>query len=288
VLAHLAGLTSVMRLGTAVSVLPLHHPIRLAESTATVDIVSNGRLDLGIGKGYQTGEFVGLGVSLEQKSERYREALDVLLRGWTTDEPFSFEGEFWSFERANPQPKPLQRPHPPLWVATDSDSGMTECAENDYGLLLPQGRSPDAVADMLDRYRAALAKAGREYDPRKVVVARALYCAPTDAEAWDDVAEPYLQFVNLAVSLAAPGAAPRDTGSPFELDGSLREAALFGSPETIGAKLTELAGLGVERVIGFVHIGGLRHEQVMDSLDLFAREVLPTARGGAAAPQALR
>lgn len=277
VLSYLAAKTSTIRLGTAVAVLPLHHPIRLAEASATVDVMSGGRLDFGIGKGYQTGEFKGLGVDMTNRDQRFDEALDVLVKGWTSEEPFTHEGAFWSFQDANPQPKPIQGPHPPLWLATDSDSGLGRIAQNGWGLLLPQGRSPEAVGAIMDRYRAALGEAGREYDPQKVVLARAMYCASTDEQAWNDVGQPYIDFVTRAVSLAAPGRAPsKPAASPFDLDADLRSSAIFGSPATCVRMLDDLRALGIERVIGFAHIGGLSHEKILASLRLLSAEVLPT------------
>jgi alkanesulfonate monooxygenase SsuD/methylene tetrahydromethanopterin reductase-like flavin-dependent oxidoreductase (luciferase family) len=126
VLGHLAARTSSVRLGTAVSVLPLHHPLRFAEAAATVDQLSGGRLDLGIGRGYQPGEFRGFGVDSAEKHDRFAEALDVLQRVWSADGPVSHAGRYWSFEDAYPQPRPVQRPHPPLWVATDSPDGLAQ------------------------------------------------------------------------------------------------------------------------------------------------------------------
>jgi probable F420-dependent oxidoreductase len=280
VLAYLAARTSTIRLGTAVAVLPLHNPVRLAEATATVDLMSGGRLDFGVGKGYQTGEFKGLGVDMEDRDTRFEEALDVVLKGWSADKPFSHSGKFWSFEDSNPQPKPVQRPHPPIWFATDSDSGFRKIATNDWGLLLPQGRSPAAVSDQVERYKRVLSEVGRAYDPQKVILARALYCAPSDEQAWAEVGEPYSEFVALAASLAAPGRVPSKLSSdPFALDADLRSSALFGSPGTCLKMLAELREIGIERVIGFVHIGGLRHEQVVASLKLFASEVMPVLAG---------
>jgi probable F420-dependent oxidoreductase len=290
VLAYLAARTSTLRLGTAVSVLPLHNPVRLAEATATLDVLSGGRLELGIGKGYQTGEFKGMGVDIEHREERFAEALEIILKGWTTDEPFTHVGRTWSFEDANPQPKPLQRPHPPIWMATDSDSGFHKVAQNGWGLLLPQGRSPHAVADQITRFKSALADEGREYDPQKVILARAFYCAPTDEQAWGEAEKPYGEFVTLASSLAAPGRAPTKAStstdsdspfsrSPFALDEDIRASALFGSPETCIEMLEQLREIGIERVIGFAHIGGLEHRKIVESLKLFATEVLPAVSG---------
>lgn len=276
VLAYLAARTSRIRLGTAVAVLPLHHPVRLAEAVATVDQLSGGRFDFGIGKGYQVGEFKGLGVNADERNERFEEGLEIILKGLTTEEPFSFEGRFWQLDATNPQPKPLQQPHPPIWLATDSDSGLEMVAERGWGLLLPQGRSPEYIAATLARYRRLLEKVERPWDPDKVVLARALYVGETDAAAWADVEVPYTQFVERAASLAAPGqklAAVPD--SPFTLDADLRSSAIFGSPDTCVSKLRELESLGIERIIGFVHIGGLTHEQVVASLRRCASDVLP-------------
>jgi len=277
VLCHLAARTTSIRLGTAVAVLPLHHPLRLAEAAATLDVVSDGRLDFGIGKGYQPGEFRGFGLTLDDREARFNEALDIILRGWTSTTPFSHEGPYWSFQDADPQPKPIQTPHPPIWMATDSDGGFRKCAERGFGVLLPQGRSLSAVAEQLSRYRAALEAVGRPYEPDKVALARALYVGPTIEAAWDDVTGPYQQFLDYAGRLAGPGGSPSQhaSGDPFKLTASVNDSVLFGSPASVLSTLREIEKLGVSRVIMFVHIGGLPHEQIMRSMRLFRAEVMP-------------
>ena len=96
VLAYLAGLTSRIRLATAVTVLPFHNPIQIAEEAATVDLLSNGRLDLGVGRGYQWGEFHKFNIPMEEADRRFQEAIGVLTRAWTETEPFDHRGEFWT------------------------------------------------------------------------------------------------------------------------------------------------------------------------------------------------
>lgn len=279
VLAHLAARTSSVRLGTAVSVLPLHHPLRFAETAATVDQLSAGRLDLGIGRGYQPGEFSGFGLSITDKNDRFAEALDVLLRVWTTDGPVSHSGKYWSFEDASPQPRPFQRPHPPLWVATDSPDGLAMCAAEDYGVLLPQGTSLTITAGQMKRYIEALAGAGTGPDKARVYLARATHVAATDDQAWAEAEGPYKDFLGYADKLrrAQAGTAPGGR-SPFDLDADLRDSALFGSPDTVIARLREIRELGIERVMLFLHMGGLPHEKIMNSLDLIAQEVIPAVR----------
>jgi alkanesulfonate monooxygenase SsuD/methylene tetrahydromethanopterin reductase-like flavin-dependent oxidoreductase (luciferase family) len=279
VLAHLAALTERVRLGTAVSVLPLHNPLRLAETAATVDQLSGGRLDLGVGRGYQVGEFTGFGVDMAEKKERFDEAMEVLRLAWGSDDAFTHEGRYFRYEDAAPQPRPVQRPHPPIWVATDSPDGLTDCVRNDWGVLLPQGTSLDVTAQQVGRYRDALAAEGPTAADGRVYLARAAHVAPTDARAWDEAEGPYKAFLNLADKLrkGKPGTG-QQARSPFDMNSDLRHTALFGSPDSILAALSKIRDLGIERVMLFVHMGELPHDKIMASLELFAREVLPAAR----------
>src|SRR5215467_13824139 len=116
-LTALAMRTTTLRLGTAVIVPPWHNPVLLAEEAATLDLLSKGRLDLGIGKGYRHSEFKGFHVAPEDAEARFEEALEVMRRGWTTRTRFSHKGRFWHFEDIVIEPPPAQTPHPPLWVA---------------------------------------------------------------------------------------------------------------------------------------------------------------------------
>jgi alkanesulfonate monooxygenase SsuD/methylene tetrahydromethanopterin reductase-like flavin-dependent oxidoreductase (luciferase family) len=279
VLGHLAARTSHARLGTAVSVLPLHHPLRLAEAAATVDQLSRGRLDLGIGRGYQPGEFLGFGVDFAERDERFDEALEVLCRAWSGEGSLSHSGRYFSFTDAYPQPRPFQRPHPPLWLATTSPEGLARCAARDWGVLLPQGTSLTVTSGQMKRYVEALARAGHGPQRARALLARAAYVAPSDEQAWADAERPYRDFLSLADRLRLGEAAGRASASgPFDMQADLRDSALFGSPDTILARLASIRELGIERVMLFMHMGTLPHEKIMSSLELFAREVLPSAR----------
>lgn len=279
-LAHLAARTERIRLGTAVSVLPFHDPVRLAESSAIVDHLSGGRLDFGIGRGYQWTEYNGFGMGLDEGTDRFDEALALLLQSWDADEPFAFEGKYHSYSAAFPQPKPLQRPHPPIWHATASTPGLRRCAENDWGILVAQATGLDTISDLMGRYRTELAAAGRDDGAAKVVLARGMYCAPTDEEALDTYLGRYAAFLDQAARVSAPpqpveGDQPRN---PFELDDpdGLRSTILCGSPSTCSRMLLDLVELGVDYVILFVNLGQMEHEAVTTSLELFAREVMPS------------
>ena len=277
VLANLAARTERVRLGTAVSVLPLHDPLRLAESAATVDLLSGGRLDLGVGRGYQAGEFSGFGVDMAEKAERFDEALEVLCTAWSSTQPFDHEGTYFRYEQAAPQPRPIQEPHVPIWVATDSASGLAQCARGDFGVLLPQGTSLDVVAAQVGRYRDALEAAGRPQQARRVYLARAAHVAASDEQAWSEAEGPYQSFLSYADKLRRGTAAEGTVRgySPFDLNADLRSSALFGSPDSVIAGLTKIHSVGVDRVMLFVHMAELPHEKILSSLELFAREVLP-------------
>src|SRR6476646_1664732 len=109
--------TTTLRLGTAVVVLPWHNPVLLAEQAATLDLLSGGRLDLGIGKGYRHNEFKGFGVPMEDAEARFDEALDVMLIAWRSRQRFSHRGRYWRFDDILVEPPPAQVPHPALWMA---------------------------------------------------------------------------------------------------------------------------------------------------------------------------
>lgn len=280
VLAHLAARTERIRLGTAVSVLPLHNPLRFLETAATVDQLSNGRLDLGVGRGYQMGEFNGFGVDMGEKWERFDEAIEVLQEAWSSDQPFTHDGPHFNFKDAYPQPRPVQLPYPPLWVATDSAEGLASCVKNDWGVLLPQGTSLDVVGQQMGRYKTALGADSKTLNDGRVYLARAAHVAATDALAWEEAEGPYDSFLSLADKLrkgTGNGAAPASR-SPFDMDADLSSVVLFGSPDSVIAGLTEIHELGIDRVMLFVHMADLPHEKIMNSLALLSKEVLPAVR----------
>jgi len=131
-LVYPAGVTEKIRLGTGVTVLPFHNPIQLAEQTATVDLLSGGRLDFGAGRGFQWGEFNKLNIPMEEASRRFEESMEVLTKAWTATEPFDHVGEFWRFNDMTIQPKPVQSPHPPIFVAASSEDSVNRVARNDW------------------------------------------------------------------------------------------------------------------------------------------------------------
>src|SRR5262245_9923719 len=160
-LSYLAGRTKRIRLGTAVVVLPWHNPVLLAEQVATLDLVSNGRFDFGVGKGYRPPEFSGFCVPIEEATERFDEALAFLRKAWTANDRFSHHGARWHFENIVIEPRPVQQPHPPLWMGAGSFESIRRAAREGFNLLLDQIAPVDLIIERVTAYREALARLGR-------------------------------------------------------------------------------------------------------------------------------
>jgi alkanesulfonate monooxygenase SsuD/methylene tetrahydromethanopterin reductase-like flavin-dependent oxidoreductase (luciferase family) len=274
-LTYLAAKTSRIRLGTAVLVLPWHNPVLLAEQAATLDLLSNGRLDLGIGKGYRWGEFHGFCIPLEEAGERYDEAVAFLCKAWTTKGRFSHHGKRWHYEDIIVEPAPMQKPHPPLWIGAFSPDSIRQAAENGFNLLLGQNGSPELVTESMGIYRKAVEAQGRLYDPMTVGLTRALHIAMNDEER-EAAHQLRMQFMRNVqqLSLSPSGDSP-SLGRPRRALGveDMRKAtetdALIGTPEEIVERLERLRAGGVEYVL-MIDVGGSR-----SALRTFAREIMP-------------
>jgi alkanesulfonate monooxygenase SsuD/methylene tetrahydromethanopterin reductase-like flavin-dependent oxidoreductase (luciferase family) len=159
-LTWLAARTRTLRLGTAVMVLPWHNPVLLAEQTATLDLMSGGRLDFGVGKGYRHSEFKGFAIALEEAEARFEEALDIMLRAWTSQQRFSYRGRYWHFEDIVVEPPTWQRPHPPIWMAAASAPSISKVAARGFNLMLDQFASIEMIGERIARYRAEVERRG--------------------------------------------------------------------------------------------------------------------------------
>ncbi|HWB50114.1 MAG TPA: LLM class flavin-dependent oxidoreductase [Stellaceae bacterium] len=274
-LTYLAAKTSTMRLGTAVLVLPWHNPALLAEQAATLDLLSNGRFDFGIGKGYRWGEFHGFCIPMEEADERYRETVAFLRKAWTSEGRFSHHGKYWHYEDVVIEPAPVQKPHPPLWVGAASPESIRFAAQQGYNLLLGQGGGPETVAEGVSIYRRAVEEQGRAYDSSMVGLTRALHIAMNDSEraAALDLRAKFMAQVE-QLSLSPIGQPPtlgraRKPLSQAERHALTERDALIGRPDEIIRRIKRLQDGGVEYIMVIDFAGRLDH------LRLFAREVMP-------------
>src|ERR1700694_858236 len=175
VLTAIAMRTTKLRLGTAVMVLAWHNPAMMAEQAATLDLISNGRLELGIGKGYRASEFSGFAMPMEEAEGRFDEALALLKQAFTSKQRFSHHGTYWHLDNVLVEPQPAQRPHPPLWIAAGNPNSIRKAAELGCNLLLDQFQSPAQIKERIALYRSVVEAQARAFDPLTVAVARRVY-----------------------------------------------------------------------------------------------------------------
>lgn len=269
-LTYLAAQTTTLRLGTAVMVLPWHNPILLAEQAATLDLLSGGRLDFGVGKGYRFNEFEGFGVPMEEAGDRFEESLDVLTRAWTNDEPWSHEGKFWNFKNVVVEPPTIQQPHPPFWMGAGSLNSIEAVAERGYNLLVDQFAPMDVTLGRVDSFRAAVEKRGRKFNAYDVGVARGLYVAK-DAADRDAAIERRMAARTRVDNLAQrpDGGNKASIMSYDDTTETAAEAALFGTVDEIAEKIALLRDGGARYLL--LSDGG----SGMEGLRRFSREIMP-------------
>src|SRR5215213_3126723 len=241
-LTWLGARTKTLRLGTAVMVLPWHNPVLLAEQAATLDLLSGGRLDFGIGTGYRYNEFVGFDLPMEAAREKFEEAVDVILKAWTSNEPFSHKGKYWTFNNIVVEPQSFRRPHPAVWMGAGNERSIRDVARRGFNLLLGQYSSPADVAREREKaLERRLANRMRQLKLATTPDGRVL------------------------------GGPDRADGDPVEIN---LASAIYGPPDEIARKLEALrdAGAGYLLMNGGGSGGGERGRQ---SLRRFASEVMP-------------
>src|SRR5918998_5006489 len=162
-LTWIGARTTTLRLGTAVLVLPWHNPVLLAEQVATLDLLSGGRFDFGIGKGYRYNEFAGFCVPMEEAEARFDECLEVMLKAWTSDTPWSHRGQYWQFENVVVEPPTAQKPHPPLWMGAGSPGSIKKVAAHGYNLLLGQFSPLPQIAEQIALFKSEVEACGRAF-----------------------------------------------------------------------------------------------------------------------------
>jgi alkanesulfonate monooxygenase SsuD/methylene tetrahydromethanopterin reductase-like flavin-dependent oxidoreductase (luciferase family) len=266
-LSYLAARTRTIRLGTAVVVLPWHNPVLVAEEAATLDLLSGGRLDFGVGKGYRDYEFSGFCVPMEEATERFDEAIEVIRKAWTTAGRFSHHGKRWNFDNVVVEPAPVQHPHPPFWLGAGSTESIRRAAREGYNLLLDQIGSTDLTIERVAVFREECAKHGRAYQPTMVGVTRGLQIVRT-AEERQKALQTRVQVIKNIGSLARGPGAERYT-NPAGFSAASDDAPLLGTPAEIIARLRKLKAGGV----GYVLL--VDPAPSLASLVAFASEIMP-------------
>ena len=279
VAAHLAQLTRQIRLGIGARILTLDHPLHVAEAAATVDVISGGRVDLGIARiGEQELYQTAFGTTGDAARERFEEAIEVLLRAWS-GEPFSWEGRHWQFPEVTVRPRPLTRPHPPIFLVGISPGTLELGARHGFPMLIAGASTVDLVRRTQTDYAARLAAAGHD-DSMSLPVNRFIYVGRTDREAARDTREAVMTFINRG------GSVIRDfIGLPPEevtLERLMEEVFIVGSPEHCVERLAALAdAVELRELVLTFNYFSLPHERCLESMRRFVEEVAPALRDGA-------
>jgi alkanesulfonate monooxygenase SsuD/methylene tetrahydromethanopterin reductase-like flavin-dependent oxidoreductase (luciferase family) len=269
-LTWLGARTRHLRLGTAVLVLPWHNPVLLAEQAATLDLLSGGRLDFGVGKGYRWNEFAGFCVDMDEADGRFEEALDVITKAFVSATPFSHRGKYWQYDNIVVEPPAAQKPHPPFWMGAGSRNSVRQVAERGYNMLLGQHSLAEEILEQVGQFRDEVEARGRRFNPLEVAVARAIHFAKDAADKEAALERRYQGHMRINALAKRPDGEQRARFIADEAEArhESAESALYGTPDEIVRKLERLRAGGVEYVI--INFGGSR-----DNIRRFAREIMP-------------
>ena len=278
--------TTRIRLGHGIIQLPTNHPLRVAERVATLDLLSGGRVELGLGEGQGPVELHPFGARVREKREVWEEAVQALVPAFTQTS-WQWQGQYFKFPARNVLPKPFQKPHPPLWVACSNITTIASAGRWGMGALGFQFVSPAAARAWVNRYYLELTRnparlADYPANPNIAMVS-GFMCAPTDAEALDK-ASGWTFFVFCLSHYGRHGIPNPGEGNMWEAYQQWRHtdraqetlrSGLIGAPETIRRRLREFEATGVDQVILLAQAGRTAHDDICRSLELFAREVMP-------------
>jgi alkanesulfonate monooxygenase SsuD/methylene tetrahydromethanopterin reductase-like flavin-dependent oxidoreductase (luciferase family) len=308
-LTAVARETSRLRIGAMMYQLPLHHPIRLAQEVAMLDQLSHGRVEFGTGIGVREHEFMRWNVNFYERAAMAEEVIAIVKMAWTQDE-VTYDGKYWHFDEALPQPKPFQKPYPPIWAAVHSDPACEWAARNNYHVS--QNLDTDEVVKRkFDIYRRVWQECGHPGPMPRIFLHRPVHVAATDEQAHDEAA-PYVasragipdagptnmrltgRLVGSRIGLGTHG---RGMGSDSErpdnrergvtMDRATRDyqfsldsgLAIVGSPDTVIRKIQEQQAFVGYDILCTAHaIGRMPKAMVDSSIELFGREVIPAFR----------
>lgn len=284
ILAAISQRTKRLRLGTGVSVLPVNDPIRLAEDMAELDLLSDGRVCFGAGRGYQPHEFAGFNIAMESSKERFSECLEIIRLAWAQDQ-FSYGGKFYHYENIALLPRPLQRPTPPIWVAAASPGSAEEIARRGYAFScapFASSPSPEEAAEQLSRYRQTFIENGHGEPTEDLPHAFWTYVADTTEQALRE-AEVGMKrklgsstrvWVKSGVSGYEAFAKIGQFLASATID-QLDALSIFGDPARCVEKIKKYNAAGVTHLLLMFDWGAMPQKTIFHSMELCAKYVMP-------------
>ncbi|MGH8633148.1 MAG: LLM class flavin-dependent oxidoreductase [Burkholderiales bacterium] len=278
---YIAAKTTRLRVGTAVIVVPLHHPLVVAEEIATLDLVSGGRLDVGLGRGYQQYEFERFGLELEAGRSRWDESIDIIFKS-LEGKPFTYEGKHFKLPETSVFPQPVQKPHPPVWITAQSPYAVEAAVRRGFNVLTGGFGVP--VSQLAD-YGKLFARVVAEVKPRqspRISVQRPVYVTDSDADMRDAVEHArwnmrvtlslrhHKERVEKGVAIPVPGQ------SEPAVDELLENMFVIGTPDTCIRQIKRLReSVGITHFNCNFWFGDLEQARVLRSMERFSREVMP-------------
>jgi alkanesulfonate monooxygenase SsuD/methylene tetrahydromethanopterin reductase-like flavin-dependent oxidoreductase (luciferase family) len=264
-----AARTRRLRIGTAVSLAPFYHPLRLAEEVALLDLLSGGRVNWGAGRGFARVEFTAFAVPPEESASRFRETVEIVLRAWT-DKRLNFVGQHFRFEDVEVLPKPTQLPHPPVWMAASSESAIEWAASRGFSILMDPHSSSAEIGRKRRHYAEKLAAAGFSQAGRDIPIARLVALAGSAGDAaavarsgaeW--IVNSYLGTQHRPVMQQSLTPASADPIQRY-----LDDVILHGTPDKVAEEITRLRS---EIGLDYLLCAPLSHQSFM----LLTEQVLP-------------
>ena len=287
VASAIAARTTRIRIGLAVLLLPLGNPVRMAEEAATLDHISDGRLEFGIGRGTFPNVHEGFQVPFADSRARFEEFLDIILKAWTM-ESFPFEGEYYSCHDLRVEPKPLQTPHPPIRVGITSEETFPIIGRMGYPILINPSRvfALSELEPSIQRYRRAWHEAGHEGEAQ-VGLRIPVYVAESAEQAYSEPKESATLFIRRLGDRVAVSAAHVGTTGDWQAEAErilsmdyedwLRDKVVYGTPEAVAERLGQLGEeLGLSQIILDVNLGNqIPYELQVNCLRLLTEKVIP-------------
>lgn len=273
-MARLAANAGHMRIGITVFLLPLHNPVDIAEQVATLDAISHGRMIFGVGLGYRPEECAAYGITMQERVPRFLESLELIKRLWTEDE-LEFHGRFYALPRVQSTIRPVQKPHPPIWMAANQSVAVRRVGQLGHTWVMNPHVTTEVLKQQLETYTAALSTNGRP-SPSELPLLREAWLADTREHAWAE-ASPYLSRKYAVYSdWGQDRAVPANQTFDRPLEELARDRFIVGTPDDLLDIARRYASeLGVNTLVLRVQWPGMQRQQVLEQIRLIGQSVLP-------------
>ena len=267
-----------LRIMSAVIPIPLYHPLRLAQDIAFADVLSGGRLEIGLGRGAFVHEFERLQIPRDQNRAMFNECLDIMIKAWTSEDDFSYEGSFWQFPETTVLPRPLQKPHPPIWMSGQSDLSVQYAVSHGYKLMNTPLRSGfEALEETYEVYSDALDEWGRTEEECPLLILRNAFVSEDKDVLERQAQNLHLNHQQFVTVYTGPSVVKEGMIEPQNVPYEPWEVfdnVISGTPDEAIQKLEQYRDLGIKYLCLNMGFGGSQ-EEVLESMRLFSEQVMP-------------